>query len=139
MDFEDITGGAGSFFKPKEHKEAVAILAEVKKFEPQKPGKFGPKDTVTADLHIFATAGDLKKGEANVIQSALINNGLLARDLGPLVNKATIVKLDTVELKTGNDGWVWRKVDDATKAAVVEYAKAYTAKVQAAMDEAPDF
>lgn len=140
MQFADIPTTAGSFFKPTEHHGAAAILVEVKRFEAQRPGNYGPKDTVHADLHIFKTDADIDAGRAELSQGALIQSTILARDLSGLVGSATIVKLDQIDLKNSpNKGWVWRQVDAATKAKVVDYAMKRTAAVEAAMDEAPDF
>lgn len=140
MDFEDIATGAGAFFKPGDHLDAPAILIEVKRFEPNRPGKFGPKDAVHADIHVFADAAALEAGAATVSQGGIINSNALTRDLAGLVGKATIVRLEEVFFKNANrDVPVFRQVDAATKAKVIEYAKAYTEAVNAAAEDAPDF
>ena len=140
MQFGDIPTTAGAFFKPADYATNPALLVDVKRFEAQRPGNYGPKDTVHADIYAFATEADIEAGKPSVIQGAMIQSSMLARDLSGLVGVATVVKLDQIDLKNSpNKGWVWRKVDDATKAKVVAYAQKREAEIAAAAEDAPDF
>ena len=140
MQFTDIPSGAGTFLKPADHKDAVAVLIDVKRFEAQRPGKFGPKDTVHADVYVFDSEADIDAGKANILQGALINSGAIVRDLAGLVGNATVVKFDTAYFKNaGKDGWVLRGVDAGTKAKVVAYATKRQQELEAAMEDAPGF
>jgi len=140
MQFADIATGAGSFFKTADNLDAVAILVDVKRLEPQRPGKFGPKDAIHGDIHIFKDAASLDAGTPEVLQGAIINQAPLVRDLADIVGQATVVKLEMTHFKNvGKDVAVFRTVDPLTKGKVVEYAKALQEKVAAEMDDAPDF
>lgn len=140
MQFADLPQGAGAFFKPAEYADAVAILVDVKRFEAQRPGNFGPKDTVHADIFAFSSEADIEAGKASISQGALIQNGALVRDLAGLVGNATIVKLDKAFFKqVGKEGWVWKPVDAALKAKVIAYATKRQQELEAAMEDAPDF
>lgn len=140
MDIIDLPSGPGEFFKYDKFKDCAALLVEVKRLERDRPGNFGPKDTIHADIHAFVTEADVKAGAANVYQGTLIQSNALVRDLVDLVGKATITKVGTAYFKkAGKDGAVWRDVDPSLKAGVAAYAKSYAEKVQAAMDDAPDF
>lgn len=140
MKFTDLPSGAGTFFKPAEYADAVALLVDVKRFEAQRPGNFGPKDTVHADIYAFKSIEDIEKGEAAVSQGGLIQNGALVRDLSGLVGNATVVKLDKAFFKAvGKEGWVWKPVDAAIKAKVIAFAQKRQEELDAAMEDAPDF
>lgn len=141
LNIVDVKSSAGGFFKPEEHKDAVAFLIEVNRFEHQRPGQFGPKDTVHADVSVFKTQADLDGGKPEVLKGALIQTTILARDLEELVGSATIVKLDKVKAKQAGrqDAWVWRQVDADVKAKVIAYAEKREAEIQAALAAAPSF
>jgi len=140
MQFADIATGAGSFFKPQDNMDAVAILIDVKRLEPQRPGKFGPKDAIHADIHIFKDAAALEAGTPDVLQGAIINQNALVRDLSNIVGQATVVKLEMAYFKNiGKDVAVFRQTDPGTKQKVIAYAVALQEAVAAEMDDAPDF
>jgi len=142
FEVEKIPGGGGAFFKPAEHMDAVAFLIEVRRFEAQRPGSFGPKDTIYADLTIFKDM-DENGGHPhpNFLSNAIIQSTLLAVDLETLVGKATIAKLvQGKPSKPGNNPpWVWREVDASVQEKVVAYATARDEALAAAMAEAPEF
>lgn len=141
LNFADIPNQSGGWLKPAEHKEAVAILVEVKSFERQRPTPHGPKDSVLANLSVFNSQTDLDAGTPAISEGVRIEQTVLARDLSGLINQATIVTLAQVPSKTpgSNPAWVWRQVDRATQQKVVAYATAREAALQAAMSDAPDF
>lgn len=142
LNFQDTpTGGADGFFKTEPHENAVAFLIEPKRFEHQRPGSFGPKDTIDADVTVFDTQADLDAGVPSVIKKGIaIQQTILARDLKDLVGAATITKLGKANPTPGkNAAWVWRPVDDATKAKVIAYATKREAERQAALAAVPSF
>lgn len=141
LNIVDVQSSNGGFFKPEEHKDAVALLVEVNSFEHQRPGQFGPKDTIHADVSVFKTDAELDAGPSVVLKGTLIQTTILARDLQTLVGSATIVKLDKVKAKTAGrqDAWVWRAVEADVKAKVVAYAEKREAEIQAALAAVPSF
>ncbi len=143
LQFEEIPQFNGGWFTPGDHKDAVAILVEVKDFQRQRPTPHGPKDSVLADVTVFATEADISNGTPSFIQEGCrIEKTVLTRDLSTLVGKATIVTLDqTKPSKPGqNPAWVWRPVATLdTKKAVVDYAIKREEDLKAAMDDAPPF
>lgn len=140
IEFGEIAGG-GSFFKPADHDSDVALLIEVERFARQEPTPHGPKDTAYATITSFPTASSLKDGSGAVNYTQIIRQTVLARDLEPLVGKATIVKLDkAAPSKPGQNGaWVWRQVDSETRDAVVVYVTEREAKAAAEAADAPSF
>ncbi|QDP44238.1 hypothetical protein KGG70_gp46 [Streptomyces phage Celia] len=132
----------GGWFKPKDNKDAVAILIEVKSFDRQRPTPNGPKDSVLADISVFPTQEALNNGTPTVAQGQRIEQTVLARDLETLVGGATIVTLDQVPAKKPGayPAWVWRAVTDQAKVKqVVAYAEQRDAAVEQAVADAPDF
>lgn len=140
MEFQDLPSNLGEFFKADKFKDAAVLLVEVNRLEADRPGNFGPKDTIHADIHAFLTPGDVKEGKANVYQGVLIQQGALVRDLKDLVGKATITSLGTAFFKkAGKEGAVWRDADPSLKPGVIAYAKAYQERLKAEALEAPSF
>lgn len=143
MTFETtkIPGGGGAFFKAAEHVNAVAILIEVRRFEAQRPGNFGPKDTIYADLSVFKDAAALDAGTPDFISNAIIQSVVLVADLETLVGKAAIAKLVQGKSKTAGNKppWVWREVEASVQEKVVAYATARDEALAAAIADAPDF
>lgn len=141
FEVEQIPASGGAFFKPADYVDAVAILVEVNRFESQRPGLYGPKDTVYADLTVFKDAASLDGGTPDVLANALIQSTVLAADLQVMIGKATIVKLAQAKsTKAGNNpAWVWRTVDAPVQEKVVAYATRREELVAAAIASAPDF
>lgn len=142
MEFKETSTGGGGFFKPETHKDAVALLIEVKRFAHQVPGQYGPKDTAYVDISVFTTEADIDAGVvAFEAKGHAIQQSILARDLEALQGFATIVKLDTVPSKTpgGKPAWVWRQPEDGVKKKVAEFATKREAELKAAMESAPSF
>lgn len=132
------TFSGGEFFKPDAYESAEVILAEVTRFDAQVPGgQYGPKDIVTADLTIFATAADIASDKATILKGAKINQTYLAADLQGVVGAAAVVKLG--KTKSGK-GWNWRDIhDDAVMNALGAYVDRRDAAVTAAAASAPSF
>lgn len=135
MQFAEISSG-GSFFKADEYVNYDALLLEVTAFERNRPSGYGPKDTAHVDITAF------RDGEkVHEAQGVMIQQTILARDLGPVEGKATIQKLEKGKSsKPGqNDPWVWRNPSDEAKQAVVAYATARTEAEKEAVADAPGF
>jgi len=141
FEVEKIPGGGGAFFKPANYVDAVAILIEVRRFQSQRPGNFGPKDTIYADLSIFKDEAALDAGTPEFVSNGIVEATVLVRDLEVMVGKATIAKLAQAKSATpGNKpAWVWREVESAVQEKVVAYATARDEAVAAAIADAPDF
>lgn len=131
----------GTFFKPAELTNAKALLIEPKELELKRPsGQYGPKDTIHADITVFASDADLAKATpSNVLKGAMIQSTYLQRDLHNLIGQATIAVPVKKTFKSGTSGWVWEAVPAEAQAKVVEYATAREAAVAAAVADAPDF
>ena len=138
--FAEIQSG-GKFFAPKDHTTDVAILVEPTHNERERQGgKFGPKDTIHANLTYFATEADLDAGRGTEELGVLIQQTALQRDLVPLVGKATVAVVTQVPSSNGgNPVWVWRSPAQSVKDKVVEYATERDAAHEAAAADAPDF
>ncbi|MGW0705070.1 hypothetical protein ACWD4G_03680 [Streptomyces sp. NPDC002643] len=142
LNFVEIPTAGGGWFKPADVKDAVAFLIEVNSYEAQRPTPNGPKDSALCDVTVFKSAEALAAHSPEINKGMRIEQTLLARDLEKVVGNATIVKLDQVPPKRpgAHPAWVWRPVNDASvRQAVIEYAKAREAAVQAAVAEAPSF
>lgn len=130
--------GGGEFFKPDTYEQAEVILAEVTRFDAQVPGgQYGPKDIITADLTIFATAADIAAKNATILRGVKINQTYLAADLQGVVGAAAVVRL--ARTKSGK-GWSWRDVtDEGVMNALGAYVDQRDAAVASAAASAPSF
>ena len=140
-EIEKLPGGGGAFFKPPAYLDAVAILIEVRRFEAQRPGNFGPKDTIYADLSIFKDEAALDGSTPEFLSNAIIQHTVLAADLEVLVGKGTVAKLGQAKSSTAGNkpAWVWREVEASVQEKVVAYATARDEAIAAAIADAPDF
>lgn len=135
IEFAEVSAG-GQFFKPADFNGVTAMLLEVEDFRRQVPTNFGPKDTAVATVTAFRGFDS----DPQVNNAMQIQQTALASNLADLKGKATIVALGQGKAKNGNNPpWIWTPVDADTKAKVIEYVKAREAKLQAEMDDAPDF
>jgi hypothetical protein len=142
LNFADVPQSGGGWFKPADHKDAVALLIEVKAFDRQRPTPNGPKDSALVDVTVFNTQADIDAGAPSHLQPGCrIEQTILARDLASLVGSATIVKLEQVESKKAGQrpAWVYRPTTAEAKQGVIAYATKREAEIQAALDSAPDF
>lgn len=138
---EDIPDSGGGYFKAEDSKDAVAHLIEVKGFEPQRAGNFGPKDSALVDMTIFHTQEDLDALTPSLIRKGMrVEYTVLAKDLKDLVGKATIAVLSQSKPKPGQKpAWVWRQPNNDTKAKVQQYGEKREAELAAALEAVPDF
>ena len=141
FEVQQVPSGGGAFFKPEQTKEAVAILVEVRRFQSQRPGNYGPKDTIYADLTVFKDAAALDGGTPDIIAGAIIQSTILVRDLETMVGKAVVAKLAQAKSSVAGNkpAWVWRPVDAPVQEKVVAYATKREELIAAAMANAPGF
>lgn len=141
FEIAQLPSNNGTFFKPDEYVSAVALLIEPKRLEEQRPGsKYGPKDTIHADITVFATQADLDAGKpTDVLKGAMIQQTYLVQDIVELVGKATVSTPIKKTFKSGSTGWVWQGVTAEIIGKVGQYGAARNAAVEADMDDAPSF
>ena len=143
LNLVDIPASGGGWFTPTdEMKEYPAFLIEVLDFESQRPGTYGPKDSVLVNMTIFADDDALNAGEPTEVRNGMrIEYTVLTRDLKGLVGGATIVSIAQVpSSKPGQKpAWVWRQAGAANKAKVARYVDSLNAAVEAAIANAPSF
>lgn len=142
MDFAETPQGGGGWFKPADYKDATAFLIEVKGFDAQRPGEYGPKDSVLTDITIFTDEKQIETDSPEEVKKGCrIEYTVLTADLSGLVGKATIVKLGKSNPKKPGQkpAWVWRPVDAYIKKAVMEYGNRREAAIKAALESVPDF
>jgi hypothetical protein len=143
LNLVDIPASGGGWFKPTEEaKEYPAFLIEVLDFEAQRPGTYGPKDSVLVNMTIFADDEALDAGEPTEVKNGMrIEYTVLTRDLKSLVGGATIVTLAQVPpSKPGQQpAWVWRQAGAAAKKKVSAYVDSLNAAIEAAIANAPSF
>lgn len=142
LNFAEVPQGGGGWFKPADHKEAEAILIEVKQYDRQRPTPNGPKDSALVDVTVFNTQADIDGANPSHVQKGCrIEQTVLARDLEGLVGSATIVKLaQTDPTKPGQRAaWVYRAPTAQAKKGIIAYATKREEELAAAMAAAPDF
>ena len=131
---------SGGFFKPTEEmKEYAAFLLEVRDFEEQRPGAYGPKDSALVDVTVFKSENALNARQPDEIQFGVrVEQTVLARDLKAVRGGATVVTLAQIpSTKPGQrPAWVWKPVSQAVKQAVAAYA---TEREAAIVANAPSF
>ena len=125
---------ASGWFKPDEFKVAKALFVTVNDVERDRPTDFGPKDSVIADIAVFATASDLKKGPSEEYFDIRVEHTALANALINQVGNSFIVTVEKGQAKPGRQApWLWSTVEDS---AVVN---AVIAWAEQADDNAPPF
>ncbi|WP_159795598.1 hypothetical protein [Puerhibacterium puerhi] len=135
MALKKFTASDRSFFKPAEHANAFAILAEPKEFKPQHPCYQGElKDVVFADLAVFETA---EKGvEPTLFLNAQIEAVALVNQLKECLGDGTVVTLTKKKSKTGGTSY-WSFEDGSAEA--YKLAEAYIEKRDAALADVPEY
>ena len=144
LNIVDIPAGGGGWFKADpEMTEWTAFLIEVKHFERQRPGAYGPKDSALVDMTIFKSEESLASGIPDEVREGTrVEQTVLARDLGVIgVGGATIVTLAQVASKKpgSHPAWVWRQAGADAKRAVLAYAEKREAELDAILAGAPQF
>jgi len=143
IELVDIPNEGGGWFKPDDaQKNYAAFLIEVKDWEPQRPGNFGPKDSALVDITAFATEGDVISGTPSEIrQGTRVEYTVLTAQLKSLVGKATVQTLvQKPPTKPGQKpAWAWSPASGAVRAKVGEYLAAREAAIEALVADAPSF
>ncbi|WP_263729936.1 hypothetical protein [Cellulomonas sp. SG140] len=140
LKFGDIASG-GSYFKGDDFASAVALLIEPKHIDPQVPTKFGPKDTLTADITAFGTVAEIDADGGTLTTGIKIQQIDLVKKLAHLVGSATVVTVVKLppSSQLPNGAWVWRAVDADVRGKVIAFAERREAAAAAAIEEMPDF
>lgn len=144
--------GGGTFLKPANHMNDVAILFEPKSIRKNVKsvykGKERLRDEVKADVTFFRTLADLEDGKATsvekgmVIAYAMVCSTLEAVLPGTPAGGADggqiVGVLREIDTKNGS-GYVIRDVDEETFDLVVAYYEKREAGIEAAVADAPSF
>lgn len=137
------SSGGGGWYKPEDsHTEYTAFLIEVKDFEHQRPGQYGPKDSALVDMTQFRTREELTNGTPNVINGTRVEQTKLAEFLGSVgKGNGTIVILKKVPSKQAgrNPAWIYEGASTDVQAKVIEYVNQRDAALDAAIANAPSF
>lgn len=144
----EVTVGAGTFFKPKDHADAFALLVEPKivkrdvEYTPYQKNYTEKRDEVVADVTVFASASDLDNGKGVEHKGMTFTHPGLVNMLSHNVGDSMVGRMGQKVFKQGsNPAWVLDLdvIDDATFDKVLAYYEAREAAVSAALDSAPDF
>lgn len=124
-------GVTGKFFKPKEWKDAAAMLIEPTSYRADVEGKYGKRDILTVEMTVFSEDGSHKTLETQ----AITNNPLINDLKGGVGGRKYLQKLGQTTTKKGHEIWVW---EDVTDEKVVKAAEAYVTQRDSDLDDAPD-
>lgn len=135
--------GGGTFFKPAEHMNDIALLVEPvridKNVHNEYQGRVSTRDEVAARITVFATEESLDKGEpTEVLENAKVVHGMLTSTLERVVGGAIVAVVRRIPTKAGS-GYAFRDVDANVEAGVGVYFDAREAKVAEALADVPDF
>lgn len=133
----------GTFFKPAEHMNDLALMIEPKSIAKDRThtyqGRSSVRDEVTADVTIFATEESLDKGTPTVIKNAVFTHGMLTSTLERVgMGGVTVAVIRKVPTKAGS-GYAFRDVDSATEGKVGNYYVNREKVITEALADVPDF
>lgn len=133
----------GSFFKPAEHMNDLAILLEPKHIDKnvksEYQGNVRERDEVTADISTFATSEALEKGKpTQIMKNCKIVHGMLTSTVERIIGGAMVARLDKAQTK-GGSGYVFRDVTPEVEAQVGGYFENRSAEVEQNLADVPDF
>lgn len=139
----DVQGGS-AYFKPEDHKNAVALLIEPKSVARDVPNTYAGvtknRDEVTADVTVFVSQADLDNGRGVEYKAMTFTHGGITNRLSRVLGDEVVGRLGKKQFeKAPAPAWVIDDVDDATFDKVAAYFEAREAAVQAAMNDVPDF
>lgn len=131
----------GSYFKPKEHESAIAILIEPKSIQKDVPNTYkgitSNRDEVTARITVFNDQAALSNGTPSAeFDSAKITHGMLARAAERVIGGAMVARLEMIETQRGA-GWAFQDVDGEVEAKAGEYYTKREEALAAAVSSAP--
>lgn len=132
----------GGFFKPEDAQNYAAMLVEPTSLERQRPGSFGPKDAIHADVTVFATQADLEAGVPSGVNPGMIIQGIaLVRDLESVIGSGVVVECN--QAKTHKPGqkpaWIWSSISPLASLQVADYAAKRDEATAAALADAPSW
>ena len=145
----DAIGGKGvPYFDPKKYVDAVALIVEPRSIRRNVPNENGPRDEVTAQITVFRTEPQLRRGEVAEVNTFIITPKRLVRDLDELMAEerakgnlfpAVIVKLGQWPIpNTSRKVWVFKQVEDDMYDLAAEYYQEREARTADAIANAPD-
>src|SRR5687768_2262206 len=116
----------GSYFKPADYQNAVALLIEPKSVQRDVPntyaGQTKNRDEVTADLTAFMSAGDLAAGKGVEVKGLTFTHPGLVNRLSRAIDEAVVGRMGKKQFdKSPAPAWVIDDVDDATFDKVSEF------------------
>lgn len=133
---------AGDYFKPADHVNDLVILLEPKKILRDQPHEFegvkSTRDVAIADIACFRTSEDVESATPSlVLQGAQITNTVLVADIE---RNDWVGGAAAVIIRKAKRAYVYRDPEYAgAEDAVIRYATARNAEVEANMSEVPDF
>ena len=132
----------GGFFKPKDEVDTDNFyLVEPIRLEKDRPSNNGypARDALHAHVTTFTSEKDIASG-GDYRPDLVIQGGGLTRGMDQLVGQAFVATLGKGRAKPGQSApYVWEKVAPALEAKVGKFLEEREAKLQADMDDAPDF
>ena len=119
----EFTGG--SFFKPGEHMNDLALLVEPKRIDRGVPntyqGRSTLRDEVTADVTVFGTSESLEHGRPSAeLKDVRVVHGMLTSTLERILGGAMVGVVRKIPTKSGS-GYAFRDVEPDVEAAVAGY------------------
>lgn len=133
----------GTYFKPAEHSNDLAILVEPKTVQHDVPNTYNgvsrARDEVTADLTFFANEESLSNATpSSVVKNAKVVHGMLTSSLEKILGGAMVATVQKVPTQKGQ-GWAFRDVANEVEAQVGVYYKAREDSINEALADAPSF
>ncbi|MFC4089376.1 hypothetical protein [Micromonospora sp. GCM10011541] len=133
----------GTFFKPAEHMNDLALLIEPKSLAKDRPhtyqNKTTTRDEVTADVTVFPTEESLDKSAPVVIKNAVFTHFMLTDTLQKVgMGGVTVAVIRKVPTKAGS-GYAFRDVDASTEGKVGNYYVNREKAITEALASVPDF
>jgi hypothetical protein len=125
-----------SYFDPKKHMTALALLIEPKTIEKNVPSTYANqtrvRDEVIADITVFENQAALDSGQpTTILKSTKIVHSMLTSTVEKILGGAMVGVVTKIPTQNGS-GYVFRDVDSATEAAVGTYYSARSAAIAAA-------
>jgi hypothetical protein len=132
----------GTFFKPAEHMNDLAIMVEPKSVQKNVSSTYNNvtrvRDEVTADVTIFPTEESLDKGTPTVVKNAVFTHGMLTSTLERVMGGVMVGVIRKVPTKAGS-GYAFRDVDASTEGKVGNYYVNREKAINEALADVPDF
>lgn len=120
--------GGGSYFKPKEHGNDLALLVEPRSINKDVPntyqGRTTMRDEAVCDITVFGTSEALDKGTPTLVMSGVkVVHGMLSSTCERTIGEAFVARVDRIQTQNGS-GYVWRDVDPEVESKVGAYYEA---------------